>query len=137
MPGFFFTDDAVILSLNIGSADPLARHIYTGGVTYRTDANFVGGHFLYSYNRYWPSIFVSFNDFAVNYGDLFQIGQNFYEERTRASVGASIMAYAKGAHRFTGYYFFENRQPESAIPGGGTGSTQFGALLRVWFSIHL
>lgn len=117
-PGFFFTDDSVLLSANVGSSDPLAWHVWNASVTYRTDANFVGGSFLYSYNQLRPSIFLSFNDFVVNYGDLFRTGANFFEERLRGQVGASISAQAKGTHRLTGYYFFERRSAESPIPAG-------------------
>lgn len=118
LPGFFFTDDTAIVSANIGSRDPLARHIWNGGITYRFDAGFLGGNFIYSYNRFWPTIFASFNDFVVSYGDLFRIGSDFFEERTVASIGASIAGYAQGQHHLTGYYFFENRSAEGFIPPG-------------------
>lgn len=126
LPGFFFTDDTVILSANIGSSDPLLRHVWNGGITYRFDAGFMGGNFLYTYNRYWPTIFVSFNDFVVSYGDLFRIGQNFFEERTRGNVGVSLAGYALGQHRFSGYYFFENRSAESFIPPDATNTPTLG-----------
>jgi WD40 repeat protein len=117
-PGFFFTDDTAIVSANIGSRDPLVRHVWNAGATYRFDANFLGGNFLYSYNRFWPTIFTSFNDFVVSYGDLFDTGSEFFEERTVASVGASISGYAKGQHALTGYYYFENRSAEGFVPPG-------------------
>ncbi len=115
-PSVFFTDNAFLLSGNIGSADPLLRHIWRGAATYRTDANFLGGSFLYTYNRYWPSLFVGFNDFVVNYGDLFRIGQNFFEERSIGTVGVSLAAPVYGSHRLSAYYFFEHRSSHSDIP---------------------
>jgi hypothetical protein len=106
----------------------LARHVWNGGITYRFDANFLGGNFTYSYNRFWPSIFVSFNDFVVSYGDLFRIGSEFFEERMVASVGASIAGYAKGKHSLTGYYYFENRSAEGIIPPGAVDVPTLGHL---------
>ncbi len=114
MPGIFF-GDSVLITMNLGSSDPIGRHVWTGGFSYRTDANFLGGNFLYTYNRFKPTLFVTFNDFVVNYGDLFRTGSNFFEERTRASIGASI---GGGRHNLAGYYFFEHRSAETAIPPG-------------------
>ena len=114
LPGIYF-GDSILLTADIGSSDPLGRHSWTGGINYRTDANFLGGQFLYSYNRFDPSLFFNFYDFAVSYGDVFGIGENFFEERRRFTLGSS---YTKGRHSFAGYYFFENRSAESKIPDG-------------------
>lgn len=113
-PNVFF-GDSVILTANIGSSDPLGWHQWNGGINYRTDAHFLGGQFLYSYNRLKPTIFANFFDFVVDYGDVFGNNQSFFEERTRASIGASI---GSGRHQLAGYYFFEHRSAESAIPPG-------------------
>ncbi|MDL1871668.1 hypothetical protein FBR05_05640 [Deltaproteobacteria bacterium PRO3] len=107
--------DSVTITADIGSSDPLGWHRWTGGINYRTDANFLGGQFNYSYNRLKPTIFAGFYDFVVDYGDVFGINQSFFEERRRGFVGASI---GTGEHLLAGYYFFENRSAESAIPPG-------------------
>lgn len=134
LPGFFFTDDTVLLSATLNGRDPLARHIWQGGITYRFDANFLGGNFLYSYNRFWPSLFVRFADFVVSYGDLFRIGSTFFEERTAAGIGASLSGYARGKHTLTGYYFFENRSAEGIIPAGATDVPTLGKMSG--FGLH-
>jgi WD40 repeat protein len=125
-PGVFFTDDSLIMSFNLGSIDPIVRHTWYGGATYRTDANFLGGHFLYTYNRFWPSIFVRFNDFVVNYGNLFGIGQNFFEERMIGSIGVTLSGYAQGQHSLSPYYYFENRSAESFVPPAATPEPSLG-----------
>ncbi len=114
IPNIFF-GDSVTLTADIGSADPLARHVWTGGINYRFDANHLGGQFLYSYNRFKPQIFLNYFNFVVDYGDIFGIGQSFFEERNRFNVGVN---YVHGRHGFQGYYFFENRSAETAIPPG-------------------
>jgi len=107
--------DSILISLGTGASDPIGRHVWAGGVTYRTDANHLGGYFTYSYNRLQPSLFLNFFDFVVNYGDIFGTGSNFFEQRDRLSVGASI---GTGMHSIAGYYFFEHRSADSAIPPG-------------------
>ena len=114
MPNIYF-GDSVTITADIGSADPLGWHRWTGGINYRTDANFLGGQFMYSYNRLKPSLFVNFFDFVVDYGDIFGIGESFFEERRRVAAGATL---GTGRHSLSGYYFFENRSAESAIPPG-------------------
>ncbi len=107
--------DSIIITADIGSSDPLGWHRWTGGINYRTDANFLGGQFNYSYNRLKPTLYAAYYDFVVDYGDVFAINQSFFEERRRAQVGASI---GTGQHNISGYYFFENRSAQSAIPPG-------------------
>ncbi len=111
-----FVGDSVLVSLATGSHDPLLRHQWQGGVTYRTDAAFLGGFFAYSYQRLRPTIFFNFYDFAVKYGDLFNTGERFFEERRRFSLGSSYDFQAKGTHQVAGYYFFEHRSALRDIP---------------------
>lgn len=115
MPGFVFGQGGALLSLGINNADPLGRHIWSGDVTYRTDANFLGGDFLYTYNRWWTPAYVSFNDLVVNYGNIFGVGENYYEEWRRVSAGI-ILPLRK--HRFNLYYSFLHRDDESGLLGG-------------------
>lgn len=115
MPGVLFTD-TFLFSLSTGSQDPLGRHNWIGDITYRPDANFFGGDFYYTYRRFWPTLYFGAQDYAVNFGDIFRNGGNYFEERRRAFVGSTIDAQFHGAHQLSGYYFFENQSAESAIP---------------------
>jgi len=115
LPGVFFGDSLTFTAM-IGSSDPIGRHTWTGGLLYRTDANFLGGLFNYSYNRFKPTLYVNFADFVVSYGDIFANGTSFFEERTRGAVGVNYpLPYGQ---TIGGYYFFEHRAAESAIPPG-------------------
>ncbi len=113
LPGFAFGDNVGIFSLATGSSDPLGRHLWAGDITYRTDAQFLGGDFSYTYNRWQVPLYLGFNDYVTSYGDLFQINQNFFEERRRAYVGARV-PYNK--HTLDVYYGFEHRSDDSNLP---------------------
>lgn len=114
IPNIFF-GDSVTITADIGSADPLGWHRWTGGINYRFDANHLGGQFLYSYNRFWPQVFVNYFNFVVDYGDIFGNGESFFETRNRANAGVTLAA---GMHALSAYYFFEHRSADSAIPPG-------------------
>lgn len=114
-PTFVTLDDAFLFGLSTGRYDPLYRHSWNAGVSYRTDAAFLGASASYAYVRYNPSLFVGFARYAVNWGDLFNINEDFYEQRLQGYVGAS---YSMGHHQLSGSYFFENRDNLSAIPAG-------------------
>ncbi len=119
-PNAAFLDGSVFLSATVSNYDPLYRHLWFGDVTYRSDNSFVGYDVGYTYSRYLPSIFVGFSDLAVNYGDVFRLGSDFFEERKRAYSGLSLPL---GSHGFLFQYFFENRSEESGLPAGTTVST--------------
>jgi len=115
MPGFAFGQGGALFSLGINNTDPLGRHIWSGDITYRTDAQFWGGDFTYTYNRWWTPAYVSFNDLVVNYGNIFGVGENYYEEWRRVSAGI-LLPMRK--HRFNLYYSFLHRDDESGLLGG-------------------
>ncbi len=115
MPGFFIGDGVGIFSAMLGSQDPLAYHQWMGDITYRTDAKFVGGDFIYTYNRYHIPVYFGFTDYVTSYGDLFDTDENFYEARMRGFAG---FQYTKKNHRFDFYYTFEHRASESNLPAG-------------------
>ncbi|HEX5036776.1 MAG TPA: hypothetical protein VFX30_06425 [bacterium] len=120
LPNFSFIDSSVFLSATVSNFDPLYRHAWFADVTYRTDNNFVGYDLGYTYSRYRPSFSVGFSDFTVNYGDVFALGTNFFEERRRAYTGVSV---PMGYHRVSFQYFFEDRSAQSGLPPGTTLST--------------
>jgi hypothetical protein len=104
----------------LSNFDPLQRHFWFADATYRSDNNFVGFDFGYTYNRYRPSFSVGISDFTVNYGDVFGLGADFFEERRRAYGGFS---YPWDYHRVSLQYFFEDRSAQSGLPPGTTLST--------------
>jgi WD40 repeat protein len=122
MPNFSFVDNAVFLSATLSNYDPLYRHFWFGDVTYRTDNNFVGFDLGYTYSRYRPAFSVGISDFTVNYGDVFRLGTNFYEERRRAYGGVSV-PIGVGYSHLSLQYFFEDRSAQSGLPAGTTLTT--------------
>lgn len=120
LPNFSFIDGAVFVSATLSNFDPLQRHYWFGDITYRSDNQFIGFDLGYTYNRYRPSFSVGFSDFSVNYGDVFGLGADFFEERRRAYGGVSVPF---GSHRVSLQYFFEDRSEESGLPPGTTLST--------------
>lgn len=117
-PNAIFLDNAIFVSTLIGSQDPLGRHAWYGNVNYRTDAEFVGFGAGYQYGRYNPKFFLGYSNFAVNFGNIFGTGTDFFEERRRGFAGVSTTL--KGEHALSFQYFFEDRSAESAIPAGAT-----------------
>lgn len=117
VPTIATLDDSFLFGLSTGSFDPLYRHSWYLGANYRTDADFLGASFQYNYARYKPLLFVGAIRYALNWGDLFGTGEDFFEQRNMAYAGIS-MGYR--AHRVTFSYFFENRDNLSDIPAGYT-----------------
>jgi dipeptidyl aminopeptidase/acylaminoacyl peptidase len=115
LPGFFFGDGVGVFSGTIGSRDPLGRHIWSGDVTYRTDANYLGGDIFYTYNRWHTPLYLGFDDYVVSYGDIFGINQDFFEARKRVFAGIRL---PYGRNRFDIAYVFERRSDASGLPAG-------------------
>lgn len=112
MPGLFVLDNGLLLTAATGSFDPLRRHDWLGGVTYRTDARHVGYFADYAYRRFLPTFGVGINNFAVDRGTIsFTTGNSyhFYEERTHTYFFTSIPIGKKQSVGFN--YFYEDRDP--------------------------
>ncbi len=118
LPNVSLIDGAVFASATLSNFDPLYRHFWFADVTYRSDNQFVGFDLGYTYNRYRPSFSVGISDFSVNYGDVFGLGVDFFEERRRAYGGISVPFL--GTHRASLQYFFEDRSEQSGLPPGTT-----------------
>ncbi|MBI1909360.1 MAG: PD40 domain-containing protein [Deltaproteobacteria bacterium] len=118
MPNALYLDGSLFVSAMIGSHDPLERHFWFGGPTYRTDARFIGFNADYFYNRWTPSFFTGASRYAVNYGDIFRIGSDYFEQRWRGHSGIRIPLDGAGSHRTSVSYFFEGRDNLSTIPTG-------------------
>lgn len=120
LPNAALIDNAVFLSGRIGNTDPINRHLWYGGVTWRSDNNFFGLDGGYTYNRFLTPVFVGYSDFSVSYGDLFRTGADFFEERRRGFAGIGIPF---SGQRLALNYFFEDRRAQSGLPAGRTLST--------------
>ncbi len=120
LPNLIILDKAIFVSATVSNFDPLYRHYWFGDVTFRSDNNFIGFDVGYTYNRYRTPIFVGFGDFSVNYGDVFGVGTDFFEERRRGYGGIAIPF---SSQRLAFNYFFEDRSEQSGLPPGTTLST--------------
>lgn len=118
LPSFTTLDDSFLFGIGTGGSDPLYRHLWNLYADYRTDAQFVGLGANYTYARYNPSLFMGVVRYALDWGDLFRTGTNFFEERTQAYAGLSW--FFKSHHNVSFAYFYENRDAFSSIPAGIT-----------------
>jgi len=103
-PKIVFVDGAFSTKVVMENFDPLKRHVLKGDVTYRNDNRFIGYDGEYTYSRFFLPLSVGYNDYTVNYGDVFDLRANFFEERRQAFVG---METPPGSHQFSAKYFFE------------------------------
>lgn len=106
LPLWLLTDNDAIFGFATGSNDPLYRHLWSANATYRTGPSFIGFGGDYVYNRYKPIIAASFSRYSVDFGDVFGVGDNFYEERWHGALGT---AYTWKRNTFRTHYFFEER----------------------------
>lgn len=112
-PTFLTLDDAFLVGFSTGRYDPLYRHSWALYTNYRSDAAFVGAGGSYSYFRRNPSYYVGFARYVLNWGNIFGIGADFFEQRLQGFAGTT---YTKGYQGISAGYFFENRDNFSAIP---------------------
>lgn len=115
LPDVLFIDNALFLAGTIGNFDPLERHDWFGEVNYRTDNQFIGYAVEYNYRRFHPDFFVGATRYSVDFGDLFQTGDSFFEKRQREYGG---IGWSHSSHRLSTSYFFEERSVESGLPAG-------------------
>lgn len=115
IPTFGTLDSAYVAGLATGRFDPLFRHSWSASANYRSDANFVGAAASYAYMRYFPSFYIGAARYALNWGDIFSTGEDFFEQRLQGYVG---MGMAIPNHSLNLTYYYEDRQELSTIPAG-------------------
>jgi len=118
VPNVAFVDNSIFASGAVGSYDPLRWHNWYGNVTYRSDNQYIGYGGGYSYQRFWPTFYTGYINYAVNYGNIFGTGNDYFEKRWRAFGGAGIVL--ANYHSLNTNYFFEDRNADSVIPAGAT-----------------
>jgi len=130
-PNVAYIEDAVFVSLMTGGAgifgqntqlgvsDPLRRHNWIAGGTYRTDARHFGYFGNYWYSRWRPNIGVGINDYAVDFGKLrfpepdgTTRTVDYFEERRNLNAFMSIPVER---HNFGLNYFYEDRMPKTTL----------------------
>lgn len=114
MPNVLLLDNTWLLSASTGNSDPLGRHIWSGDINYRSDAQFVGGDFIYTYNRWYTPFYAGFNDYVVNFGDVFRTNRAYFEEHKRVFGGVRLPA---GKHKLDVYYYLDNRSDDKHVAG--------------------
>ncbi|MBF0493328.1 MAG: PD40 domain-containing protein [Deltaproteobacteria bacterium] len=124
IPGFYYGDGGLILNGITGSNDPLGWHFWSGDISYRTNLGFLGGDFQYTYNRLAVPFYVGFSDHAANYGDIFHLGKDYYEERR--NVYGGIEARLGPKHKLNAYYTFEFRKDASDLPSSYSSQLNLG-----------
>jgi len=117
VPTFATLDSAFVLGMATGRFDPLYRHNWSLSTNYRSDANFLGSAASYAYTRYFPTFYVGANRYALNWGDIFATGEDFFEQRMQGYAGVSM---AIPNHAFNVSYFYEDRKELTDIPAGFT-----------------
>mgnify|MGYP000866526551 CR=1 FL=1 len=124
MPTGAILDNAVFVSLVTGAADPLRWHNWIASGNYRTDANYFGYSFLYTYNRWRPVFGAMANAFAVDFGNLTFVTTDpsgkilsrrtvHYFEKRRAF--SAFVAVPIQNHNVSLTYFFEDRMPKTSL----------------------
>lgn len=116
-PGVYMTDNIWVVSASVANSDPLGWHIWGGNVNYRSDAEFVGGNFLYTYNRWYTPFYVGFSDYVVNFGDVFRTSRAYFEEHKRVYAGVRLPA---GQQKLDLYYYLDNRSDDKHVAGAFT-----------------
>lgn len=118
MPGFAYLGDAFFFSGYTGGSDPLRWHNWLGGVTFRTDDNYLGFFFNYWYSRFRPIIEVGVARYVVDFGNFTFLYPppasnrtfHLYESRLRGHIRVT---YPEGRHAFGAQYFYEDRSPDT------------------------
>ncbi|MFH1875031.1 MAG: DPP IV N-terminal domain-containing protein [Pseudomonadota bacterium] len=118
-PYLAYIEDAFFFSFLTGGTDPLNWHNWLGGVTYRTDAEYIGYFAQYWYARLWPSMGLGINDYAVDFGDLtFNYAGggsrtvHYYEKRRNAFA---FIAFPISKFNFSTRFFYEDRMPQTTL----------------------
>lgn len=117
LPGYLAMDNGLLLTAATGGNDPLHRHLWNGGGSYRSDAKHFGYFGSYAYNRWKPIFGIGILDYAYYYGNLLftRTGntRQLYEERRNAYA---FVAYPlTWGQSISLSYFYENRSPITAL----------------------
>ncbi len=115
LPKISLIDGSLFASLTTLNFDPLQRHFWKAGVSYRNDNKFVGPKAEYSYKGLLMPLTVGYDNYTVNYGNVFNLGNDYYEEVKRGYVGISTPPFT---HQIALNYFFENRSANRGLPAG-------------------
>ncbi len=104
LPTIYSTTTGFMGVLSTTGVDTLRRHSWSGMVTYRTDANFVGGGASYVLNRWRPVMTWGANSYVVPYGAIYYLpdsgpggnipvasatGLTYWDHRTRVYTALS------------------------------------------------
>ncbi len=104
LPTIYSTTTGFMGVLSTSGVDTLRRHGWSGMLTYRTDAKFVGGGLSYTWNRWRPVMTWGLNSYVVPYGAIYYLpeggpggnipvasssGETYWDHRTRLSTAAS------------------------------------------------
>ncbi|MBW1877130.1 MAG: PD40 domain-containing protein [Deltaproteobacteria bacterium] len=85
---FRFLPTAFALSAVTGTSDPALHYGWSAGITYRSDADFVGGSFGFTVNRFLPVYSVGFSrravPFPLYFADPYRVGPDGRPEVTLA-----------------------------------------------------
>lgn len=128
-PGVYQNAFGFMGVLSTGGVDTLRQYGYSAALTYRTDANYLGGGASVTVNRWKPIVSASGFSYAVPYGDIYvespsNIGPNvpgiesagarYWDRRNRASLA---MGYPiSGNKAFFASWSGTHRGPLYALP---------------------
>lgn len=115
VPTVAYQDNAFFFDVFTGSTDPLRRHIWRAGASYRTDIfKHLGYYFNYTYNRFVPIFSLGINEYPVKFGNITFLHADgttntvkLYEGRRRLFSG---ITYPFGLQAFGLAYFWEDRR---------------------------
>ena len=128
LPTLYSTTTGLMGALSTSGVDTLRRHGYSIYATYRTDANFAGGGFSYTWNRWKPVFSAGAHTYVVPYGSIYRqqspepganipvvqaTSRQYWDQRTRVWTSASVSRRERTAiyARYTGV----NRAPKDKL----------------------
>lgn len=115
-PYLAYLQGALYASFITGGSDPLRWHNWLAGVSYRTDASYLGYSGSYWYNRWWPIMGMGIINYAVDFGNdiTFSTGKIIHYYEARRNTYAFFAVPVRG-HNFSARYFYEDRSPAMGL----------------------
>lgn len=102
--------DGAFVTAYTGGQDPLLRHKWLAGISYRSDAGYVGYAASYTYNRLTPAFSLGVINYPTDSGVRFSDGSHIFEKRIRGYVSAGFPFGELSHNQSLGIgYFMENR----------------------------